>query len=1034
MTPLVCLKRSLDFKIIYQFDETDLEDLLEACYESKTGSLTLSRCAFCDEDDQPTRDTDDLFSHVAQHLLSFSRISLEGYSEEIDGTSDTSGAPDETTSYEAQMMTGTIKEGLEADLQDFTGDECDDRDSLSTVLALELPLETEDEQWNFYWQTREVPDYDQTTDLTLNPFMGSLENVQVEVPSNGYNWAQYYDVPKEVTSNMSNREIARQNILHEILFTEYGYLDQLAVVGTLYRDKLIQVHPPILSTQHKMDFVEQAFGGIGAVEAVNREFMFKSLLDCQRRQRPFIIGVGKIFCDWIVKARQVYVDYSAAYPKAKDMIRKEAASNPQFDQFLRQAREHKDSQRLAWDTYLKSPIERVSRYLLLLRAARRKTAEDNEDLYDLIQAITHLEVLQADCGKVIESKQKRLELLELIPHLYFDPSVEMDGVEFYRGLRERSREILFQGTLRRRETLKALERLTKEPWTDIHAILLDSHLLLTTPITKAKPKRRFSFLANRSPASEVKEYEISEAPIPIHLLGLELDIDAHRPTLIPQVPDNKKAPPNPLKIRHFGKNKVHALYALSSQDYSNWAQKIIQAKTQYASSLISLNKEPYRLNLILGTEFKYTRDQPSSRVALAPGTALDRAMKDAHTRSLQRTSSYLRVHSSNVNCAVTINLKGLLDILMIGTDDGVLIFGPDSTSRGSTQILRGYKVTQIHVFEEHGIMIFLADTKLFARELHGLGLPFEVFAPETVASFTNRIPLLVSERGKVNIVTVGHDNGKPMLIYRIGSSPYVLTVVDAPEDNVDTIPATDVLWGDEQVVLGRHCFKNSWQAWTEHFNTRLIIDPRLVKTSHIGSLLIRMTPELIEKTSLSSPFEDKDSDLSTVQSSGTCDVASLVGDDIPPIGMFELTDRHSRFSGHQYVAVYQTTAIYLDTTFTLSHRKPILFDCKADSACLDGRFLVVFNHELVEIHDVVNGTLRQVISGSGIECLTANSGCHRYQDNPNAFYSRGRAPLREGEGRRSQSQTVKFAMQNPKYEDCQIILELLLNQDAEEIN
>lgn len=687
-----------------QFDESDLEDLLEACYESKTGSLTLSRCPFCDEGDQPTRDTDDLFSHVAQHLLSFSRISLEGYSEEIDGTSDTSGSPDETTSYEGQMMTGTIKEGLEAHLQDFTRDECDDPESLSTVLALELPLETEDEQWNFYWQTREVPDYDQTTDLTLNPFMGSLKNVQVEVPSGGYNWAQYYDVPKEVTSNMSNREIARQNILHEILFTEYGYLDQLAVVETLYRDKLIQVHPSILSIQHKMDFVEQAFGGIGAVEAVNREFMFKSLLDCQRRQRPFIIGVGKIFCDWIVKARQVYVDYSAAYPKAKDMIREEAASNPQFDQFLRQAREHKDSQRLAWDTYLKSPIERVSRYLLLLRAARRKTAEDNEDLYDLIQAITQLEVLQVDCGKVIESKQKRLDLLQLIPHLYFDPSVEMDGVEFCRGLREGGREILFQGTLRRRETLKALERLTKEPWTDIHAILLDSHLLLTTPITKAKPKRRFSFLANRSPTFEVKEYEISEAPIPIHLLGLELDIDAQRPTLIPQVPDNKKAPPNPLKIRHLGKNKVYALHALSWQDYSNLAQKIIQAKTQHASSLVSLNREPYRLNLVLGTNFKYSRDQPSrvnlvlgtelkysrdqpsSRVALAPGTALDRAMKDGHTRSLQRTSSYPGEYISNVNCAVTTNMKGLLNISLIGTDDGVFIFGPDSASREGTQV------------------------------------------------------------------------------------------------------------------------------------------------------------------------------------------------------------------------------------------------------------------------------------------------------------------------------------------------------------
>lgn len=317
-----------------------------------------------------------------------------------------------------------------------------------------------------------------------------------------------------------------------------------------------------------------------------------------------------------------------------------------------------------------------------------------------------------------------------------------------------------------------------------------------------------------------------------------------------------------------------------------------------------------------------------------------------------------------------------------------------------------------------------------------------------MASFADRIPRVVSRGEKVEIITAGYENGKPMLIYR--SSIYskgfeyrefrILLISDAVEGTVEFCSTPDVLWGEQRVVLGRHCFTTSSKGELEQFGTRIIIDPRLVKISHIGSSLIRMTPELIDKTSLRDRFvrsEYTRSDPSTLQPNHTCDVASVVGDDIQPIGMFELTDRHSRFSGHRYLAVYQTTAIYLDTTFDLSDRKPILFDCKADSACLDGRFLVVFNHELVEIHDVVNGTLRQVISGSGIKCLTANSGCHIYQENPNAFYARGGAPLseiREGEGRRPQSQTVKFAMQNPEYEDCQIILELLLNPEAEEIN
>ncbi|KAJ5341809.1 CNH domain protein [Penicillium brevicompactum] len=1037
-----------------QFDESDLEDLLEACYESKSGNLSLSKCPFCDEQDETTLNTDGLFSHVAQHLLSFSRISLEGYFQETVGTSDVSGTLEETTHDGDQELTGTIKEGLEMHLQDFTGDTCDDLESLSTVLALDIPPETENDQWDFYWQAKEVPSYDQTTDPILSAFVGKMENVQVGNLLKGGTWDSFYQVPKQVVQKMSKTEIARQNTLHEIVVTENRYLKQLDVVQTLYRDNLVQAHSPILSDHRKMDFAKRVFGGIDAVQAVNREFMFKQLVDCQKRQGPFIVGFGSIFCDWVAKARNSYLDYSAAFPQASNMVRKEAASNPQFNEFLGKIREHRDSERLAWDTYLKSPILRVSRYLLLLRSVRRRTAEDNEDLPDLTQAITLLESLQADCGKTFERMQKRVELLELISKLDYDHSAHLDMANFDIRLREQGREIMFQGPLRQRETRGPLERLTKQPWTEKHGILLDNYFVLTTPILRTtqiatkKFKGPFSFLARSSPTFNVKGYQISEAPIPIHLLDLEADIETNHSFLSTGILDSKKLPP--IKIRHLGKNKVFNLHALSPEDYLQWMQKIIEAKTKYASSLVSLNQEPYKLNPVMNSVFEYSENRwkPSLGSIVAPGTALDRAMKDARTRSLHPTTSYPKVHIGNVNCAVTINPTGVLGIRLIGTDDGVFILGPDSSSWGATKILPGHKVTQIHVFEEHKILIFLADNKLFALQLHGLGLPFEVFAPEAVASFADRAPRIISRGDRVKIFAAGHENGNPMLMY--GSSIYskgieiqrfnTVVAVDIVADTAHgtLIERHSIIPGEEQFVrLGRHRFMTKWlteieesrRPWLRRF-------PKSLKISHMGSSLIRMTPERIDRTSACWKFPYPFTDIDTGGPTDTCRLGDIVGRDSRPLGMFELTDRQSRLAGRDYLAVYESIAIYLDTSFNLSQKKPILFECIADSAFLDGRFLILFHEELVEVHDVVDGSLRQVIAGRQIKCLIADSGCYRYKDDPNTprDLDAAQSSFHQGEGRGSRHQIVKFAMQHPEYESRQIIFELILNPEAEAID
>lgn len=359
-------------------------------------------------------------------------------------------------------------------------------------------------------------------------------------------------------------------------------------------------------------------------------------------------------------------------------------------------------------------------------------------------------------------------------------------------------------------------------------------------------------------------------------------------------------------------------------------------------------------------------------------------------------------------------------------------------------------MTQIHVFEEHEILIFLADNKLFAQELHGSGLPFEVFVSEAVTSFADRVPRIISRGDHIEIFTAGHEDGKPMMIYR--SSIYskgvelqrfnTLVAIDGVADIFDVVPLEPprvIVWEKQKVPLGRHCFINTSLPEVEieeSRRTRIPRIPKLLKISHIGSSFVRMTPERIDKTSACSEFEAPFTDLYTGGPTDICQLGDLVGRDSRPLGMFELTDRQSRLAGRPYLAVYESIAIYIDTSFNLSQKEPILFECIADSACVDGRFLILFHKELVEVYDVVDGSLRQVIPGRQIKCLTADSGCYRYKDDPNAprDLDAAQSSFHQGQGRGSRHQTVKFAMQHPECESRQIIFELILNPEAEEFD
>lgn len=292
-----------------------------------------------------------------------------------------------------------------------------------------------------------------------------LEEVKAE------DWATFYKVTKESIGGKSKKEIERQNVLHEIVTSEEGYMNQLEVLRVLYRDQIRNAPSPIIAPNRVEKFVSVVFGKVDAVQATNKEHLLAQLKYRQQEQGPWITGFSDLFREWIRKARDVYIDYASQYPHASYLVRKEADRNIIFQEFLDRVRSHKRSTRLDWTHFLKAPITRLQRYTFLLQTVEKNMLQDSEEKANLARAISEIHNVTLECDQKVAEMQKKVEMMELNAMLVLRP-----GFHSVLNLDHLGRELILQGELQRMGS-KGVR------WVDTHALLFDHYLILSKPVS-----------------------------------------------------------------------------------------------------------------------------------------------------------------------------------------------------------------------------------------------------------------------------------------------------------------------------------------------------------------------------------------------------------------------------------------------------------------------------------------------------------------------------------------------------------------------
>ncbi|EAW12643.1 putative Rho guanyl nucleotide exchange factor [Aspergillus clavatus NRRL 1] len=853
-------------------------------------------------------------------------------------------------------------------------------------------------------------------------------------------WVTFYKVPKEVWEAHPKKEIDRQNNLHEIVTTEDAFIGQLDVLRELYRDQLAGMQPSIIPPKRLNKFLTDVFGKVDAVKKVNEEYLLAQLKYRQKEQGPFIVGFSDIFREWIRKAKTVYIDYAATFPHANYLVRKETERNALFRQFLNQAREHKMSNRLSWDTYLKSPITRIQRYTLLLSTVHKNMPKDSEEKANLAQAIEEIKVVALECDNKVGETSKKVDLMELSAKLQLRPEMKKE-VEL--NLQHLGREIVYRGDLQRPGARMRF-------LVDTHAILFDHYLVLAKLSTTRDPSK----------AVKYESYDVSKLPIPMDLLVLESTNDdpvvkssvrgvssvappqavsrstgtaplihtnsgnssnsasaSSGKTLVPSTvletsKDDKIL--YPFKVKHLGKNGTFTLYAFSAQNRQEWCEKIIEAKTKHAAALFAQNAEPFRLRVLADTAFANSDHSASSkRTVTIKGTPLDRAIREVEERYSVSNKRPVPVCRTSVHCATVFQQPVGRMMCAVGTDFGVYI-SEYNNPRGWVRAIPVIRVTQIAVFEEFNLFLLIADRSLVAYHLDVV-CPASGMNSQTTKDSARRAPQKLSGNREVGFFAAGHMKDRTLVMYKkrdgLSSTFKVLEPVL------------------QKSATSRSRLFQSRRSQTEFFREydEFYIPAESYGINMFHSSLAIATQRGIEVLTLDKKQTWSVPDFRSEAPEAQAQLSSIAHriSSLRPLGMFRLSDS-------EFLVAYTDCAVYVNKHGDVSRSVILEFVGRAHSACLYGKFLILFNEDFVEVRNAMNGRLRQVIPGHGVVCLDdgstlPGSGANAVPTNAGTAANLA-SGLANGVALASSGHTVKICMQHPEYERSQLVLELLENE------
>ncbi|KAL5108156.1 Intersectin-1 [Taenia crassiceps] len=278
---------------------------------------------------------------------------------------------------------------------------------------------------------------------------------------------------RTVVAAKDNRS-TRQNIILEFIETERQYL----------RD-LIEVKEKIYEGLKKLDVSERRLAKIfgnwttlcDISEALNRDFQERKT----QLKKGHNDAIGDILIRHLPKC-MVYREFCTNQDLALESLQKLCDEKSDVGTFLRSCERFMRIQSMPLSSYFLKPMQRITKYKLLIEKLLKYTPANHPDYSNLQQSFELASTVLAACNEAIRNRESFAQLQWLRDHVTFEGENAFLGIRGEDDKRLGEMEIEVGGERRRRLLLLSGTFFKVKSGKELTAFLFTDMLLLTQPV------------------------------------------------------------------------------------------------------------------------------------------------------------------------------------------------------------------------------------------------------------------------------------------------------------------------------------------------------------------------------------------------------------------------------------------------------------------------------------------------------------------------------------------------------------------------
>eukprot|EP00123_Amoebidium_parasiticum_P017408 comp23839_c0_seq1/m.41616 comp23839_c0_seq1/g.41616 ORF comp23839_c0_seq1/g.41616 comp23839_c0_seq1/m.41616 type:complete len:1077 (-) comp23839_c0_seq1:287-3517(-) len=209
-----------------------------------------------------------------------------------------------------------------------------------------------------------------------------------------------------VIGSMEKHEIQRQELMQEIIVSEASYVKDLETTKRLFHFPLNKFK--VITSEESADI----FGDINKLIKINSELL-KDLKTRQKEQWPVVDDVSDILLPFF---NNIYANYHrqcesirSSSAKVVDLIK----TNTGFASFMSTLTKNEGVDVLGLNSYLIKPLQRVTKYALLMRELKKFTPETHHSYARVCECFETIEKAVGEINEFTRSSEQQTQLFEL---------------------------------------------------------------------------------------------------------------------------------------------------------------------------------------------------------------------------------------------------------------------------------------------------------------------------------------------------------------------------------------------------------------------------------------------------------------------------------------------------------------------------------------------------------------------------------------------------------------------------------------------